>query len=124
MDRSDPALALASHDMSKRKNQRKLATYRALQEKYVAKWRDHQASYFTVMPTEVWIGAGLRIRVDPEIGMQPGGSDRALPWILKLWFLPDSPNPRTLEACFYLLREGRRIGRWNDPSQLGVWNVC
>ena len=123
LDRSDPALALESHDLSKSRNQTKLATYRILQEKYVAQWRAHQASYFAVKSAEVWIGAGLCIQVDPEVGMQPGESDIALSWVLKLWLLPDAPEPRTIEAYLYLLGEGRRIGRWNGLAQLGVWDV-
>ena len=123
LDRSDPILALTSHDLSKPRNQTKLATYRVLQEAYVAEWRVHQARYFSVKSAEVWIGTDLCIQVDPEVGMQPGVSDIALPWVLKLWFLPDAPDPRTFEACLYLLGEGRRIGRWNGLAQLGVWDV-
>ncbi len=123
LDRSDPALALASHDMSKDRNKNKLATYRVLQNEYVEKWRAHQASYFAVQSAEVWIGAGLRIKVDPVVGMQPRGSEIALPWVLKLWFLRYAPDPRTIQACLYLLGEGRRIGRWNGIAQLGVWDV-
>ena len=123
LGRSDPILALESHDLSNPRNQTKLATYKVLQDKYVAHWRDHQASYFSVNSAKVWIGTGLCIQVDPEVGMQPGVSDIALPWVLKLWFLPDPPEPRTLDACLYLLGEGRRIGRWNGLAQLGVWDI-
>ena len=123
LDRSNPALALASHDLSKSRNQAKLETYRVLQEKYVAQWRAHQASYFAVKSAEVWIGTDLCIQVDPEVGMQPGVSENALPWALKLWFYPTAPGPRMLEAYLYLLGEGRRIGRWDGLAQLGVWNV-
>ena len=123
LERSDPILALESHDLSKSRNQTKLTTYRVLQEKYVAQWRAHQASYFGVKPAEVWIGTGLCIKVDPELGMQPSVPENALPWVLKLWFLVDAPALRTLEACLYLLGEGRRLRRWDGLAQLGVWDV-
>ena len=123
LDINDPALALASHDMSKSRNQKKLATYRVLQEKYVAEWRTHQAGYFPVGSVVVWVGGYLPIEVDPEIGMQPGVPENALPWILKLWFLDEVLGPRTIQACIFLLGEARRIGRWNSTAQLGVWDV-
>ena len=51
--------------------------------------------------------------------MQPGVSENALPWVLKLWFNLTAPGPRMLEAYLYLLGEGRRIGRWDGLAQLG-----
>lgn len=120
---SDPELALASHDMTLSWNQTKLATYKMLQEKYVAMWLASEASYSPVESVEVVIGSNLKIKVDPEIGMQPMEPNNAVPWILKLWFLDDASNPRTIQACIYLLGEGRRVGRWDESAQLGLWDV-
>ena len=127
---NDPALTLplpSPNDTDKdkeKKYQDKLEIYRIVQEQYVAGWRAHQASYFRVEPAKVWIGSGdgLPIQVDPEIGMKPGVSDRAVPWLLKLWFSGDAPDPRTVEACLYLLGEGRRLCGWDGLAQLGIWD--
>ena len=123
LDRSDPILSLDAFDMNKPRNQAKLKTYSFLQAQYVATWRAYQASYLKVDPAEVWLGKELCVHVDPEIGMQPGVSDIALPWVLKLWLPPGVLNPHVIEAILYLLGEGRRISGWDGLAQLGVWNV-
>ncbi len=132
---SDPSEALESHDMRTSRNQAKREHYWAVQESYAALWRSGNASYFRVDPVELCIGggAGLRIEVDPEVGLRPriwiptGAFDDDTPWILKLCFDKEMPGPSALTALLYLLAEGRYMSggrrRWDGLARLGVWDV-
>ena len=105
-------------DLNKRGNSRKIETYQYLKERYVDTWRAQDARYFKVTRAQVAFG-GLRVTVDPEVGMRTSTADRAF----KLRFSKQEVSTNLLDVCNYLLWEAASYAEWPRPWRPGIWGV-
>ena len=112
--------AVIDLDLCKKGNKAKLEVYRQLKDLYVETWRAQDgASYFEVPRAKVPF-TGLKVTVDPEVGMRAGRTERAL----KLRFSKDKElSTDLIEVCDYLLFEAARGGDWPRPWRPGIWDV-
>ena len=111
-----------SMDVTKQGNAVRQRTYQGYLDQYVTKWKKEQASYFGVHALVVDVG-GLRVRVDPEVGMRSGGDRGAFPRVLKLWLDAPEPTDKEIDAGLYLLMEWLSYSEQPRVAQVGVWDV-
>ena len=116
LDENIPGLIVRGPGEAKR-----TANGQELLRHYVAKWREEQVNYSRV-DAVMFDVSNLRVRVNPEIGMQPWDS-RSNPRVLKLWLNGYDLPCGIRDAYLYLLGEVAAIAEWGAFTQLGVWDV-
>lgn len=91
--------------------------YRTLSDAYCRFVKKENAGVFLIVPGHIDI-AGLRVIINPDIGMRYDGNTLAL----ELWLAAPRPTRPYRQAIQYLMEEAQRRG-WQPNLQPALWDI-